>query len=183
MLIKALILVVGSTGVGKTTLQEGLIKNLGFHRLVTTTTRYPRSNERNGVDYHFESLTTFLSSKDQYLFQDQIFDNWYGLSYRALEVAAQSQKPTVLVAKIHDIEIFKPFCEQIVVVELVAQDVKALSKNRESASTRMLERLEMESSEQFQNDDEVLLRLEVDSLNREQVFHWVTNELTRRNIL
>ena len=183
MLIKALILVVGSTGVGKTTLQERLVENLAFHRLVTTTTRHPRANEQDGVDYHFENLTAFLATKDQYLFQDQIFDNWYGLSYQALETAAKTRKPTVLVAKINNIEIFKPFCEQIIVVELLAQNVDMLTKSRESASTRIFERLAMETNEQIQSNGGVLLRLEVDSLSREQVFHWVTNELTRRNIL
>jgi len=43
----------GPSGVGKTTVIEGLLARGGYARSVTATTRPPREGERDGVDYLF----------------------------------------------------------------------------------------------------------------------------------
>jgi guanylate kinase len=43
----------GPSGVGKTTVVEGLLKLPGYARSITATTRPPRSGEKDGVDYLF----------------------------------------------------------------------------------------------------------------------------------
>jgi guanylate kinase len=49
-----LIVIAGPAGSGKSTLCDRLVAGgLGFGRVVTTTTRAPRSGEVNGVHYHF----------------------------------------------------------------------------------------------------------------------------------
>jgi len=49
-----LLIVAGPAGSGKTTLCERLVTAApAFSKVVTATTRPPRANERNGVDYHF----------------------------------------------------------------------------------------------------------------------------------
>ncbi|MEO6875006.1 MAG: AAA family ATPase [Opitutaceae bacterium] len=49
-----LLVVAGPAGSGKSTLCDRLVKEVpGFARVVTTTTRAPRSGEVNGVHYHF----------------------------------------------------------------------------------------------------------------------------------
>lgn len=46
-------ILVGGSGVGKSTMSHVLEKELGLKRCITHTTRPPRPWERDGVDYHF----------------------------------------------------------------------------------------------------------------------------------
>jgi guanylate kinase len=49
-----LLILAGPAGVGKSTLCDRLVREVpGFERVITATTRKPRPNEVNGVDYHF----------------------------------------------------------------------------------------------------------------------------------
>lgn len=54
-----LLVVSGPSGVGKTTVVEGLLARPGFRRAVTATTRRPREGEQDGVHYHFLDAATF----------------------------------------------------------------------------------------------------------------------------
>src|SRR5580704_8740643 len=49
-----LLVLAGPAGSGKSTLCDRLVAaNMGFTRVVTSTTRSPRKGEANGVHYHF----------------------------------------------------------------------------------------------------------------------------------
>jgi guanylate kinase len=55
-----LLVIAGPAGSGKSTLCDRLLKEeRGFSRVVTTTTRPPRTGEINGVHYHFFSADEF----------------------------------------------------------------------------------------------------------------------------
>lgn len=54
-----MIILVGASASGKTEIARRLIHTYGFHKFVTHTTRPPRVNERNHIDYHFVSLEEF----------------------------------------------------------------------------------------------------------------------------
>ena len=55
-----LLILAGPAGSGKSTLCDRLVdQNIGFSRVVTTTTRAPREGEINGIDYHFFSHEDF----------------------------------------------------------------------------------------------------------------------------
>ena len=69
------------SGVGKTTITKKIQqKYQSFKLSVSHTTRPPRSNEVDGVDYHFISLEEFkrLIKKNEFYEYAQIFDNFYG---------------------------------------------------------------------------------------------------------
>ncbi|KXU38095.1 guanylate kinase [Cephaloticoccus primus] len=55
------VVIAGPTASGKSTLCERLVKEpqLGFERVITTTTRAPRPGEIDGVHYHFLSPEVF----------------------------------------------------------------------------------------------------------------------------
>ena len=69
------------SGVGKTTLTKKIQQKYpNFKISVSHTTRIPRSNEVDGVDYHFVSKESFKKLIDQNKFYEyaKIFENYYG---------------------------------------------------------------------------------------------------------
>tara|TARA_B100000886_G_scaffold126373_1_gene85184 strand:- start:5934 stop:6533 length:600 start_codon:yes stop_codon:yes gene_type:complete len=69
------------SGVGKTTLTKKIQqKYQSFKISVSHTTRKPRSNEIDGIDYHFKSDKEFkkLISDEKFYEHAKIFENYYG---------------------------------------------------------------------------------------------------------
>ena len=69
------------SGVGKTTITKKLQqKHHSFKISVSHTTRSPRSNEVDGVDYYFVSKKKFeeLINQEKFYEYAKIFDNYYG---------------------------------------------------------------------------------------------------------
>jgi|TARA_Y100000389_G_scaffold73100_1_gene69792 guanylate kinase len=69
------------SGVGKTTLTKKIQQKLSNFKIsVSHTTRSPRANEVNGVDYHFISHSKFkeLIKEKKFYEYAKIFENYYG---------------------------------------------------------------------------------------------------------
>ena len=79
---KNIMLILSSpSGAGKTTITKKIQQKYhSFKISVSHTTRRPRSNEIDGVDYHFISQDKFknLIKEDQFYEYAEIFDNYYG---------------------------------------------------------------------------------------------------------
>ena len=58
-----MIVLVGASASGKTEIAKLIIKNHGFEKMVTTTTRPMRVGEVKDVDYHFLTKEEFLKSE------------------------------------------------------------------------------------------------------------------------
>jgi len=69
----------GPSGVGKTTVVDRLLKEPGFRRAVTATTRAPREGETDGEHYHFLDQAKF----DRWVAEDRFLEHAtvYGRSY------------------------------------------------------------------------------------------------------
>jgi len=79
----ALFVVSAPSGAGKTTLvRELMARDTGIHHSVSYTTRPPRSAERNGHDYHFIDIQTFLAMRGRgdFLEWAEVHGNFYGTS-------------------------------------------------------------------------------------------------------
>ena len=79
---KNIMLILSSpSGVGKTTLTKKIQQKYpSFKISVSNTTRTPRSNEVDGIDYYFVSKEKFMSLVNQEKFYEyaKIFENYYG---------------------------------------------------------------------------------------------------------
>jgi guanylate kinase len=76
-----MILLIGHAGAGKTTIEMELNK-LGYDRIVSYTTRKPRENEIEGIDYHFISEKEFKLKKENNLLAESTYyrEQFYGIA-------------------------------------------------------------------------------------------------------
>src|ERR1700694_2735089 len=78
------------SGSGKSTLVGRLFRDVpGLSFSVSYTTREPRGNEVDGVDYHFISREEFARRLDnnEFLEHANVFGNYYGTHRSAREIA------------------------------------------------------------------------------------------------
>ena len=76
------------SGAGKSTIIKALkerIEGLGYS--ISHTSRKPRGNEHDGIDYHFLKKETFRSMIDAGAFVEwaQVYDDLYGTSFSSLD--------------------------------------------------------------------------------------------------
>ncbi len=95
------IIISAPSAAGKTTIRDHIL-NLYPDRLkkvITVTTREPRENEVNGVDYIFLSIDEFnkLVEKDEFIEYTQVFNNMYGsLKSSVDDVLAEGLFPVII---------------------------------------------------------------------------------------
>jgi guanylate kinase len=85
-----LYVVAAPSGAGKTTLVKALMQREPRLRFsVSYTTRAPRPNEVDGRDYHFVTQSRFaeMVAGNEFLEHAQVFDNFYGTDFRAVQSA------------------------------------------------------------------------------------------------
>ena len=65
-----IIVLLGASGSGKSTIEHELATHHGFEKIVSYTTRKPRENEENGKDYYFVDNDTFKEILNRDLFAE-----------------------------------------------------------------------------------------------------------------
>ena len=65
-----IIVLLGASGSGKSTIEHELATHYGFEKIVSYTTREPRKNEENGKDYYFVDNETFNEILNNNLFAE-----------------------------------------------------------------------------------------------------------------
>jgi len=90
-----LIVVSSPSGAGKTSVCREILKNNDSIQIsISATTRKPRQNEVNGVDYNFISRDDFQKKiqDSQFLEYAKVFDNFYGSLSKDVEKITKSKK-------------------------------------------------------------------------------------------
>lgn len=73
-----MIVLVGESASGKSSIEKYLVDNYDYSKVVSYTTRSPRPNEVDGVDYHFVSIEEFTKLKEQGFFAETaVYNNWH----------------------------------------------------------------------------------------------------------
>lgn len=77
-----MIVLVGESASGKSSIERYLVENYEYKKIVSYTTRSPRENEVDGVDYHFISVEQFEELKEQGFFAEYAqYNSWnYGVA-------------------------------------------------------------------------------------------------------
>jgi guanylate kinase len=142
--IKSLIIVISApSGVGKTTLTKRLLQISSFTYSVSFTTRPPRKNEIEGVDYYFISNEEF-----QKMVQEEKFVEWarvhgelYGTSIDLLDNAIETKKDVVLEVDVKGgIKIKKKY-PKAVLIFLLPPSWQELEKRLNKRGTEVIEKI------------------------------------------
>jgi len=79
---KAMIVILSApSGGGKTSISKMILNNnKNFVLSISVTTRKPRPNEQEGVDYYFKTIEEFheLKNADEFLEHAEVYGNFYG---------------------------------------------------------------------------------------------------------
>ena len=160
------------SGSGKSTLVHRLLEsdgNLLFS--ISFTTRAPRGQERDGVDYNFISREEFEAriERGEFLEHAQVFDNYYGTHRGFLDRAAQEGKDLVLdidVQGARQLKVRLPEAVSIFVLppsrEILEQRLRARSQDSEAVIQRRLKGA-AEEVRNYSQYDYVLINREIDS--------------------
>ena len=147
---RGLILILSSpSGAGKTTLAKKIQNSdSNFKISVSYTTRTPRPNEVDGVDYNFVSINKFqeLSNQNKFLEQAKVFGNHYGTLKGPIEENLAQGKDylfdidwqgTEQVKKIMPLDIVPVFILPPSIIDLENRLKKREEKNKDVIDQRM----------------------------------------------
>lgn len=126
-----ILVLVGPSGVGKTTLSRHLSTSGLCYEVVSTTTRKPRPNEEHGVDYIFLTEEEGQKALDNGDFVEHVhYDgNLYGFLKDSFE---PQDKPLVLVAEKHGmLQIKEAFPGRVVTFMIVPPTIEDLRSRLE----------------------------------------------------
>ena len=95
--------ITGASGSGKTSLVRELMKQYPgrYNKIITTTTRKPRSGELDGRDYHFISKEWFLRELQQGKFIEHVVfgGNYYGIHNKDINAAFHSDSHSIVIVE------------------------------------------------------------------------------------
>jgi len=125
------IIVSSPSGAGKTTIVQALLaQNKTLSRIITATTREPRSGETDGVDYHFWTLKQFerAIAKKQMLEWAQVHTNYYGTPKKSVNDLLKKGICPVLVIDVQGARVVRKAYPTAVSVFIIPPSLKELKK-------------------------------------------------------
>jgi len=142
--IKSLIIVISApSGVGKTTLTKRLLQTSSFTYSVSFTTRPPRKNEIEGVDYYFISNEEFqkMVEEEKFIEWARVHGELYGTSIDLLDNAIETKKDVVLEVDVKGgIKIKKKY-PKAVLIFLLPPSWQELEKRLKKRGTEVIEKI------------------------------------------
>ncbi len=155
-----LVVVSGPSGVGKDAVfryLKTLTKNWYF--VITVTTRAPREDETNGVDYVFVDTEEFSSLKQsgKLLEFAPVYGNWYGTPREPIEIALSKGMDVLMKTDVQGASTIKQLIPESVMIFLTPPSMDELSRRlflRQSESKEALRiRIEAAENEMSSIDD------------------------------
>ena len=132
------IVISGPSGTGKTSVIRALCKSdptLAFS--ISATTRPPRSDETNGVDYHFLDQTEFedLIQSDGFLEWVKYGEHYYGTLKSTIESTVESGKDLILEIDVHGATKIKDLGIRYTSIFLLPPSLESLEKRLRNRKT------------------------------------------------
>jgi guanylate kinase len=124
-----MIVISGPSGVGKDTVIKGLKERIErLQVVVTATTREPRSDEVNGVDYFFLSKDEFaeMIERDELLEYAVVYNDFKGIPKAQVRQALESGKDVVIRIDVQGAATLRKIYPDVLLIFLTVQDEKEL---------------------------------------------------------
>lgn len=141
-----LVVVSGPSGVGKdATLQMLKQANYPFYFVVTATTRPQRSNEIDGVDYHFVSMGEFaeLIEKGELLEYAVVYGDYKGIPKKHVRQALASGRDVIMRIDVQGAATIRRLVPNAVTIFLTAESEEELIRRLEERKTEDPGKLKM----------------------------------------
>jgi guanylate kinase len=140
-----LIVISGPSGVGKGTVRKALFEmpEQEFVYSVSMTTRAPREEEVDGVDYYFVSKEDFQKQieDDNLLEYAEFVGNYYGTPKDKVEAFLNMGKEVILEIEVNGAQQVREQCKDAVFIFLVPPTRKALYDRLKSRGTESEEKI------------------------------------------
>src|SRR5438552_11302788 len=111
---KTLVIITGGSGAGKTAVGNLLSQDSEIVKIVSTTTRSPREEEKNGQDYYFVSPEIFQAELEKGRFLEHvIYDgSYYGIHGKVIDlILGTQQKHGVVIVDVKGFQKIKQYCQ------------------------------------------------------------------------
>lgn len=123
--MKKLFVFVGDGGSGKSTIITELAKRHPdkFKKVVSCTSRLPRINEVDGVDYHFRSATYFVNNPELVLVKQTDKGDYYGT--RKVDLRSDTHHPLLTLRFVGICKLINLGLNNVAIVRIsISQDLK-----------------------------------------------------------
>ena len=124
-----MIVISGPSGVGKDTVIKGLKeRNTHLHIVVTATTREPRSDEVDGVDYFFMSKDEFaeMIEQDELLEYAVVYNDFKGIPKTQVRQALESGQDVVMRVDVQGAATLREIYPEVLLIFLTVRDEEEL---------------------------------------------------------
>jgi len=133
-----LFIISAPSGAGKTTLVKAVLEQLpDILYSISYTTRKPRADERNGIDYHFVSKQDFKKGikKGQWAEWAEVYGNYYGTSAEFIEKSLSTGKDILLDIDVQGtLQILKHYPDSVTIF-ILPPSMDTLKKRLEMRAT------------------------------------------------
>jgi guanylate kinase len=122
-----IIVISGTSGIGKDAVLKGLrSRNLPLHFVITATSRDPRPDEKNGVDYFFYSPVEFerMIANNEFIEHALVYEQYKGIPRSQVDEALKSGKDVILRLDVQGAATIRKLYPQAVLIFLVPNSVK-----------------------------------------------------------
>lgn len=137
-----LFIISAPSGTGKTTLVEMLLEEFSdvIVKVITYTTRKPREDERQGVDYYFVTEEEFRNKQEagEFLEHVKIFDYYYGTMKEDVERVLQEGRHALLIIDTEGALRVKQRIQNSVLIFISPPDLQELQKRLDKRNTESL---------------------------------------------
>jgi len=161
------VVISGPSGIGKSTVCRALAERYGYSVSVSATTRAPRADETDGVEYRFMDRKSFLEEveRGRFLEHSEHFDNLYGTPAAPVKEALAAGKTILLEIDVNGARQVKESVPQAFLIFLIAPTSEEMERrlrerhtDSEASIRTRLQRADMEIGMQIHdvcviNDD------------------------------
>lgn len=164
-----ILILIGPSGGGKTTIAEKLDATLDFVKVVTDTSRNPRTNERDGIDYNFVSRDYFKLHADEYI-ETNVFRSGHIYGSNAMRInKARANADAVICVEINGAKAIKKYYGDLAHIIYIHRDLDKIY----AVLDERLANGDMTSDEVTERKEKILQ--EIESRNSELVEFEVDN--------